>query len=201
VPWLPWKRDPGAFWGRELADYTPRYPELDVLQRLPAGTVLDGELVLLRSGRADLQELMRRHQLAGARKIQEASRRLPATYVVFDLVYHGGRPLWGRPLVERRELLAELLDQHPDHGLVLSDGVAGSGRTFFDKVVQQGHEGVMAKHLKSRYLPGRRVQAGARSNPSSRSPASSSATRRRVMGFIVCWWPPLCKECCGTWRS
>jgi len=22
-------------WGRELADYTPRYPELDVLRRLP----------------------------------------------------------------------------------------------------------------------------------------------------------------------
>jgi len=33
-------------WGRELADYTQRYPELDVLRRLPAGIVLDGELVL-----------------------------------------------------------------------------------------------------------------------------------------------------------
>ena len=152
-------------WGRELADYTQRYPELDVLRRLPAGTVLDGELVLLRSGRADLQELMRRHQLAGARKIQEASRRLPATYMVFDLVYHGGRPLWGRPLAERRLLLAELLDQYPGHGLVLSEGVAGSGRTFFDKVVEQGHEGVMAKHLQSRYLPGRRVQAWRKIKP------------------------------------
>jgi len=152
-------------WGRELADYTQRYPELDVLRRLPAGTVLDGELVLLRSGRADLQALMRRHQLAGARKIQEASRRLPATYMVFDLVYHGGRPLWGRPLAERRELLAELLSQHPDHGLVLSEGVTGSGRTFFEKVVQQGHEGVMAKHLQSRYLPGRRVQAWSKIKP------------------------------------
>lgn len=55
-------------WGRELADYTQRYPELDPLRRLPSGTVLDGELVLLRSGRADLQELMRRHQLVGAQK-------------------------------------------------------------------------------------------------------------------------------------
>jgi ATP-dependent DNA ligase len=152
-------------WGRELADYTQRYPELDPLRRLPSGTVLDGELVLLRSGRADLQELMRRHQLVGARKIQEASRRLPATYMIFDLVYHGGRPLWGRPLAERRLFLAELLDQYPGHGLVLSEGVAGSGRTFFDKVVEQGHEGVMAKHLQSRYLPGRRVQAWRKIKP------------------------------------
>ena len=32
-------------WGRERADYTARYPELDVLRRLPAGTLVDGELV------------------------------------------------------------------------------------------------------------------------------------------------------------
>jgi ATP-dependent DNA ligase len=51
------------------------------------------------------------------------------------------------------------------HGLVLSEGVAGSGRTFFDKVVEQGHEGVMAKHLQSRYLPGRRVQAWRKIKP------------------------------------
>src|SRR5262249_18803929 len=32
-------------WGRERTDYTARYPELDVLRRLPAGTLVDGELV------------------------------------------------------------------------------------------------------------------------------------------------------------
>jgi bifunctional non-homologous end joining protein LigD len=32
-------------WGRERADYTARYPELDVLRRLPAGILVDGELV------------------------------------------------------------------------------------------------------------------------------------------------------------
>ena len=32
-------------WGRGLAEYTDRYPELAVLRRLPPGTVVDGELV------------------------------------------------------------------------------------------------------------------------------------------------------------
>src|SRR5262249_9611666 len=32
-------------WGRERGDYTARYPELEVLRRLPAGTLVDGELV------------------------------------------------------------------------------------------------------------------------------------------------------------
>ena len=33
-------------WGRDVADYTARYPELAVLQRLPRGTLVDGELVV-----------------------------------------------------------------------------------------------------------------------------------------------------------
>jgi bifunctional non-homologous end joining protein LigD len=32
-------------WGRERVDYTARYRELDVLRRLPAGTLVDGEVV------------------------------------------------------------------------------------------------------------------------------------------------------------
>ena len=48
-------------WGREQADYTGRYPELDVLRRLPAETLLDGELVVFDpDGRPDLPRLLRR---------------------------------------------------------------------------------------------------------------------------------------------
>jgi hypothetical protein len=31
-------------WGRDCTDYTRRYPELEVLRRLPPGAGLDGEL-------------------------------------------------------------------------------------------------------------------------------------------------------------
>jgi ATP-dependent DNA ligase len=48
--------------------------------------VLDGELIVLESGRAAFATLMRRHQLLSGRKIQAASRFCPATYVVFDLI-------------------------------------------------------------------------------------------------------------------
>ena len=50
-------------WGRDLADYQLRYPELEVLGRLPGGTVLDGELVVLQNGRPTLENILRRHQL------------------------------------------------------------------------------------------------------------------------------------------
>jgi ATP-dependent DNA ligase len=106
-------------WGRELSDYASRYPELEMLRGLPDGALLDGELVVLRDGRAELDELMRRHHLVSLRKIQEASRFLPATYIVFDLLYAGGhgvralRPAGkasGHQAILRRSGLADWFD-------------------------------------------------------------------------------------------
>lgn len=152
-------------WGRELADYQPRYPELDVLRRLPAGTVVDGELVVLCQGRADLAAVLRRHQLVQPRKIQHASRQAPASYLLFDLLSWQGEPLLDQPLSERRKRLEELLNRCHEQRLVFSEGVVGPGREFFKQAVAQGHEGVMAKHVQGRYLPGRRMSAWRKIKP------------------------------------
>lgn len=159
--------EPGGWrvWGRESADYATRYPELELLRGLPAGVLLDGELVVLRGGRADFDELMRRHQLVSPRKIQEACRLRPATYMAFDLLYAGGRSLLGRPLAERRRHLEDLLAGQDDPRLVFSQGVVGAGQAFFRQAVEQGHEGAMAKHLSSRYLPGQRGLAWRKIKP------------------------------------
>jgi ATP-dependent DNA ligase len=61
-------------WGRELADYRPRYPEMGCLAALPPGTILDGELILLTQGLPDLAAILGRHQLTHPAKIQQASK-------------------------------------------------------------------------------------------------------------------------------
>jgi ATP-dependent DNA ligase len=81
-------------WGRDLADYTYRYPELDMLTGLPSGTVLDGELVLLRDGLPDLEAMLARHQLGCPTKIRQRSQAEPVTYVLFDALCHQGRSYW-----------------------------------------------------------------------------------------------------------
>ncbi len=86
-------------WGRQRTDYTDRYPELEALRRLPAGTMVDGELVALRDGRPDFHALMSRHS--------RRPRALPffaeaVQYVVFDLLYFRGRSLMDRPLKQIR---------------------------------------------------------------------------------------------------
>ena len=143
-------------WGRELADYGGRYPELEVLRRLPSGTVVDGELVMFQAKRADLNAILRRHHMTHPGRIRHASRQQPVRFVLFDILYHHGRPLLQEPLLERRGVLAELLSEIDAPALMFSAGTAEFGRSFFERMVADGHEGVMAKHQTSRYLPGRR---------------------------------------------
>jgi bifunctional non-homologous end joining protein LigD len=157
-------------WGRERADYTARYPEFDVLRRLPAGTLVDGELVACDAdGRPDLGRLLRRHGLADPWRIRQARIWCPVRYVVFDLLYHTGHCLMREPLVQRREALAELCEKLDLPQVEFSPAVIGAGSAFFETVVAAGHEGVMAKLLKSVYRPGKRSATWKKLKPRSRN--------------------------------
>ena len=155
-------------WGRRGVDYTPRYPELAVLGRLPAGTVVDGELVVLRDGRADLPALLRRHQRHQPLATQYPTP--PVHYVVFDLLSWRGQALQKETLRQRRACLRALLDQVNEPLLVYSDGVVGGGRPFVEQVLAQGHEGVIAKQQASRYWPGKRSPAWRKIKPTQLVP-------------------------------
>jgi bifunctional non-homologous end joining protein LigD len=100
-------------WGRHGTDYTARYPELAILRRLLAGTLVDGELVALRDGRANLAWLLRRHGLLAPWRIRQAPHWCPVRYVLFDLPYYAGRCLLRETLVRRRAMLAEACARLP----------------------------------------------------------------------------------------
>ena len=153
-------------WGRQRADYTERYPELEVLRRLPAGTLVDGELVAFdQDGRPDLSRLLRRHGLTTAWKIGLARRGCPVHYVLFDLLYHRESCLVNEPLAWRRQMLADLCQRLDAAGVQFSAGVIAAGKAFYEAAIAQGHEGVMAKHVASTYLPGRRSAAWRKIKP------------------------------------
>ena len=153
-------------WGRQQADYTTRYPECDVLRRLPAGTLVDGELVALdAAGRPDLARLLRRHGLIQAWRIGQAPQWCPVRYVLFDLLYWGGRCLLREPLMRRREVLADVCRRLDAAEVCFSEGVVGQGKALYAAVVALGHEGVVAKHLASPYRPGQRCAAWRKIKP------------------------------------
>ena len=75
--------------------------------------------------------------------------------MVFDLLELDDEPVHKRPLVERRELLEELLDPSVD-GVRLSPAFE-DGQALLDAARAQGLEGVVAKRADAPYRPGRRT--------------------------------------------
>jgi DNA ligase D-like protein (predicted ligase) len=141
---------------RRLQDITGRYPELGGLAEKFRinNAILDGELVVLSEGQADFRRLQQREQLSDPFKIDLMSRRLPATYIAFDLLFLNDRRYLEVPLRERKRVLRTIL---PDSDLVVeSRFIEGQGKAFFQEAVSQGLEGIMAKALASPYLIGQR---------------------------------------------
>ena len=78
-------------------------------QHLPAGVVLDGELVVWTGGALDFGEVQRRLARGGA----SHPRLRPASFVAFDLLEAAGTDVRSSPLTVRRQLLETVLDGAP----------------------------------------------------------------------------------------
>jgi DNA ligase D-like protein (predicted ligase) len=143
---------------RRLLDITYRYPDLKA--HLPAAlkqdsVILDGELIATDpEGRPDFNLLQSREQQQSPFRIRVAAERTPVTYMAFDVLQVGDKPLIHHPLAERRKILSYLL--RPSPCIAESQGVVRAGRAFFEAALAQGLEGTMAKRLDSPYLIGRR---------------------------------------------
>ncbi len=122
---------------RRRIDMAERYPEFACLAGFPAQTVVDGETVVLRDGKPD-------EQARSPLKIRSLARALPATYIVFDLLYERYLSVMELPLLERRRRLERLITTAGLLQVVLSQGIIGPGRAFFQESCGLGLEGVVA---------------------------------------------------------
>lgn len=128
--------------GRPLGRY---FPELD----FPSGRyVLDGELVIRRDGGEDFGALQERIHPAASR-VAMLAERTPATYVAFDLLAEGDRPLLELPFSQRRAGLEAMIGDPLELTPSTTDAEAAAGWLHTA-------EGVMAKRVDAAYQPGKR---------------------------------------------
>ncbi|RAO26093.1 DNA ligase (ATP) [Micromonospora noduli] len=142
--------------GRNLSMYFPDITRA-IRTAVPAGAVLDGELIVFERGRTNFAQLQRR--VTAGRGLLRLARECPAHYVLFDLLADtGGQLLLDLPLSERRARLERLLVDAPPQ-LTLTPQTADM-REVWDWLttwtVATGIEGVVTKRLSGRYEPGRR---------------------------------------------
>ena len=145
-------------WSKQGRDLTDRFPDIAVaaVAQLPAGSVVDGEVVVWNGSRLDFGLLQQRMATSPGR-IGALVAAAPASYVAFDLLATGGTDLRRRTLRVRRSALEELAARWaPPLQLSPLTADVAEAQQWFTDFRAAGVEGLVVKGASGRYAPGRR---------------------------------------------
>lgn len=135
----------------------PKFPELSEIHlQVKAPCILDGELMVQKNGVPSFSEVQRRTIMSDRLKIQLAAKRLPASFVAFDMLELRGADITQRPLCQRKELLTQTVRE--TERLAVSRVIEEHGRALYALAVERNLEGIVAKHRESLYYPGKRTK-------------------------------------------
>jgi DNA ligase 1 len=132
------------------------FPEL--IEALPDGVVLDGELLVMRDGEVapfnDLQQRLNRKSVTAA-----MLKKYPAHIRLYDMLFEGGEDLRALPFTLRRARLEAWHEAARPPRTDVSDVLPFASLTELEQLWagarETGIEGLMLKHLDSPYIAGR----------------------------------------------
>jgi len=144
---------------RDLKPLDRYFPELHevLLEKLPAGCVVDGEVVIATRGGLDFDALQQRIHPAASR-ITKLAAETPASFVAFDVLAARGKSVMEKPQRERRALLERLLEgATPPLYLTPHTQDPKTAAQWLKKFEGAGLDGVVAKPAGGTYQPGKRA--------------------------------------------
>lgn len=152
-----WNGSRLRFESRNLIDITGRYPEFDGMKKNLGrrNVILDGEIIAIDSeSRPSFSLLQRRMGIADRRLQLALMKSVPASYVVFDVLYLKDRSVTSLPYSERRKLLESLAIEGPSWKITPFQH--GKGSEMLKVAEKHSMEGLIAKKIDSIYEVGRR---------------------------------------------
>jgi len=144
---------------RDLKPLDRYFPELHdaLIDRLPAGCVVDGEIVIATDHGLDFDALQLRLHPAASR-VAKLARESPSSFVAFDLLALDGQSIMSAPQSERRERLERLLaGVQPPVYLTPMTRDRDAAAEWLQRFEGAGLDGVMAKPEDAMYQPGKRA--------------------------------------------
>ena len=144
---------------RELRPLNRYFPDVEwaTLTQLPAGCVVDGEIVIATPHGLDFDALQMRLHPAASR-VAKLARETPASFVAFDLLAADGSDLREAPQAERRARLEQLLaDVKPPIHLTPLTRDPAEAAEWLKRFEGAGLDGVIAKAAAAPYQPGKRA--------------------------------------------
>jgi ATP-dependent DNA ligase len=144
---------------RDLKPLDRYFPELHnaLLEKLPPGCVLDGEIVITSEQGLDFDSLQMRLHPAASR-VAKLAQETPASFVAFDLLAADGRDRMSAPQSERRTLLEKLL-AHAGPPIYLTPVTRdrNTAAQWLNDFEGAGLDGVIVKPMDAAYQPGKRA--------------------------------------------
>lgn len=132
---------------RNGINYNSKFSKLyDELSTIEHDVILDGEVVLVdKNGVSKFAELQNYPNSKGELR-----------YYVFDMLFLNGHSMLDLKLIERKSLILDVIGglnivQYCDH-------IEGMGTALYEKAIEVGMEGVMAKEKSSNYVVGSRTE-------------------------------------------
>lgn len=135
----------------------PKVPELaEIHKQAKVKCILDGELMILKNGKPDFFEIQRRSLTTNKFKIELASKKYPATFVAYDILFYKDKDVTGLTLMERKILLEKAFKEN--ERLALSRYIEEKGVEFYKLAEAQELEGIVAKRKDSIYIQDKRTK-------------------------------------------
>jgi ATP-dependent DNA ligase len=144
---------------RDLRPLDRYFPELHdlFLERLPEGSVVDGEIVIATPHGLDFDALQLRLHPAASR-VAKLAKESPAAFVAFDLLAVDGRDLRALPQSERRALLERTFAKaKPPIHLTPMTRDPAVARDWLARFEGAGLDGVVVKPEEGKYETGKRA--------------------------------------------
>ncbi len=146
---------------RNLERMTDMFPDIAgaVREQFDArNAIIDGEALAVNLETGEFHPFQVTVQRKRKHAIERMAEEFPLVLVAFDLLYADGRDLTNQGYAARRAELKRRIRKGDRLRLSEGESVATARelQSFFDREVEQGHEGVIAKRLDSRYEPGAR---------------------------------------------
>jgi DNA ligase 1 len=147
-------------WSRGEELVTDKFPELSLLEnRIPEGTVIDGEILAYRNN-APLPFGLLQTRIGRKNVSQKTLQQAPVAMIAYDLLEHEGQDIRHLPFAERRRRLETLVKSSGHPSLILAEPLSFTSWEELARIRERSREhfteGVMLKRLDSVYETGRR---------------------------------------------
>lgn len=114
----------------------PKVPELsEIHKNVNVRCILDGELAVIKDGKPDFFEIQKRSLMSNPIKIEMASKKYPACFTAFDILYYEDKQVTNLTLTERKELLKKAVKSENEK-FAVSRYIEKNGIAFYELAKQ-----------------------------------------------------------------